>query len=139
MNSTLSKDVAKTISELVSVKYTESFPRYQKPFVDLLRIRCRGGNGGFPLANVNRSRSLSGPGYGGHGGNVILKSTHLIDNLLHLDDVIRAKSGGDACGTSRGLHSPDTVVNVPLGVIVRKRIKADNKTVNVFWFVSNTS
>ncbi|KAK2196704.1 bifunctional GTP binding domain/OBG-type GTPase/P-loop containing nucleoside triphosphate hydrolase/GTP1-OBG domain superfamily/GTP1-OBG domain [Babesia duncani] len=120
MNNTITKDVAKALTELVSINAAESFPRYQTPFVDYVRIKCKGGHGGSPLPNVNRSRRLNGPGYGGHGGDVILRSTHLSDNLLHLEHLIKAKNGGDASGTSRG-------------VIVRKRVKTDEGTRAIFW------
>ncbi|AFZ79342.1 small GTP-binding protein domain containing protein [Theileria equi strain WA] len=133
MNVQLTRDVAKTLSELVSVTNKETFPRYQTPFADYIRIKCQGGHGGSPLENVNRSKKLNGPGYGGHGGNVIFKSTHLVEDLLHLPDYIKAKNGGNAHGTSRGLHARDSVINVPLGLIVRKRIKSGDRTRNVFW------
>ncbi|UKK02049.1 hypothetical protein MACK_001403 [Theileria orientalis] len=133
MNVKITKDVAKTISELVSIKNAESFPRYQTPFVDYLRVKCVAGSGGSPLQNTNRSKKLNGPGYGGHGGSIYFKSTHLVHDFLHIESKIRGKDGGDACGTSRGLHSPDTIINVPLGSILRKRVKTEDRTRCIFW------
>ncbi|CDR97073.1 GTP1/OBG family protein, putative [Babesia bigemina] len=130
---TFNKDVAKVFGELMAPKHEETFPRYQTPFVDYLRVKCRGGHGGSPLPNVNRSQKLAGPGYGGHGGDVILKPTHLVESLLHIEETIKANNGGDAEGTSRGKHAKHTTVNVPLGVIVRKRIKTMAGYRSVFW------
>ncbi|KAK1444723.1 developmentally regulated GTP-binding like protein [Babesia gibsoni] len=133
MNIASSKNILKAFGELVSPRNSETFPRYQAPFVDYLRLVCKGGHGGSPVNNVNRSRRLCGPGYGGHGGDVILKPSHHVESLLHLEDTIKAKHGGDAQGTSRGKHAPNRIVHVPPGVIVRKRVKTPNGYKNIFW------
>lgn len=133
MTKVLRSNVVQAFADLISSKNAETFPRYQTPFVDYIRVKCKGGHGGSPVPNVNRSRRLCGPGYGGHGGDVILKATHLVESLLHLEDEIKARNGADAQGTSRGKHAPNHVVNVPLGVIVRKRVKSQSGYRNIFW------
>ncbi|ORM40119.1 GTPase Obg [Babesia sp. Xinjiang] len=133
MAKTLTKPLAEACGELLAPKQTETFPRYQKPFVDFLRLKCKAGHGGSPLPNVNRSRRLCGPGYGGHGGGVVLRPTHLVESLLHIEDTVKAKNGGDASGTSRGKHASNCAIHVPLGLIVRKRIKTDTGYRSVFW------
>ncbi|XP_952264.1 GTP-binding protein, putative [Theileria annulata] len=133
MTTKITKDVAKTLSELVSIRNAESFPRYQKPFVDYLRLKCVGGAGGSPVENQKRSKKLNGPGYGGHGGSVYFKATHLVSDFIHIESVIKGKSGGNAHGTSRGLHASDTVINIPLGSILRKRVRRDDRTRCIFW------
>nr|BAN64314.1 GTP1/OBG family protein [Babesia bovis] len=127
------KPLAEACGELLAPKQTETFPRYQKPFVDYLRVKCKAGHGGAPVANVNRSRRLCGPGYGGHGGNIVLRPTHLVESLLHIDDIVKANNGGDAMDTSRGKHAKHCAIHVPLGVIVRKRVKTEEGYRNVFW------
>ncbi|GIX60828.1 GTP-binding protein [Babesia caballi] len=130
---TVAEHVSRAFGELVVPKQVETFPRYQKPFADYVRLKCKGGHGGSPLPNVNRSRRLCGPGYGGHGGDVLLKPTHLVESLLHIEDTVRAANGGDASGTSRGLHARPCVISVPPGTIVRKRVKTVNGYRSIFW------
>ncbi|GFE53123.1 GTP-binding [Babesia ovis] len=130
---TIVKPLREACGELLAPKQTETFPRYQKPFVDFLRVKCKAGHGGAPVPNVNRSRRLCGPGYGGHGGDVVLRPTHLVESLLHIEDTVKAKDGGDAAGTSRGKHASKCAIHVPLGLIVRKRIKTDEGYRSIFW------
>ncbi|PFH33339.1 GTP-binding protein [Besnoitia besnoiti] len=100
----------------------ENFPRYEKPFVDFMWCEAKAGNGGKPKQNAVRSRNFRGPGYGGHGGNVILEADIKCHDFLQLEETLRADDGGDGEGTSRGLHAKDKVIKVPLGTIVRKRV-----------------
>ena len=108
----------------------ESFPLIEREFVDRRRITFRSGKGGNPAPKSVRGQKLNGPGFGGHGGSVILKASSKVENLAILpeDETISARNGGDGEGFSRGLHATDLVIDLPLGTIVRERIKSDRKT-----------
>ncbi|PHJ24200.1 gtp-binding protein [Cystoisospora suis] len=119
----------------------ENFPRYEKPFVDFMWCDVKGGNGGKFKKNAVRSRNFRGPGYGGHGGSVILQADVKRFDFLQLEDSLRAADGGNAEGTSRGLHAKDKIVKVPLGTIVRKRVPAGRLSPDgrrykrsIFWY-----
>ncbi|CBZ52880.1 putative GTP-binding protein [Neospora caninum Liverpool] len=119
----------------------ENFPRYEKPFVDFMWCEAKAGNGGKPKKNAVRSRNFRGPGYGGHGGNVILEADVKCGDLLQLEEKLRADDGGDGEGTSRGIHAKDKVVKVPVGTIVRKRVSTGRLSPegrrykqSLFWF-----
>ncbi|CDJ43653.1 GTP-binding protein, putative, partial [Eimeria tenella] len=87
------------------------------------------------------SRALGkGPGYGGHGGSVLLRCSSTVGCLYTVQQQIAAAAGGDGQQTSRGLHAPDTIVKLPPGTIVRKRILTGQKSssgrairASVFW------
>ncbi|KEP66301.1 UNVERIFIED_CONTAM: GTP-binding protein [Hammondia hammondi] len=130
-------DVMKSLTE----EDVENFPRYEKPFVDFLWCEAKAGNGGKPKKNAVRSRNFRGPGYGGHGGNVILEADQRCGDLLQVEQTLQADNGGDAEGTSRGLHAKDRIVKVPLGTIVRKRVATGRLSSegrrykqSLFWF-----
>jgi GTP-binding protein len=108
----------------------ESFPILQRDFVDRRRILFRSGKGGDPAPNTVRGQKTNGPGFGGHGGSIILRGSSMVESLARLpvSDVISADAGGDGAGTSRGIHANDTIIDVPLGTIVRERVKTDRKT-----------
>ncbi|KAL8432941.1 hypothetical protein ACSSS7_004234 [Eimeria intestinalis] len=111
------------------------------PFCDFLWVEAKGGRGGAPTEGAFRSRALGkGPGYGGHGGSVLLRCSSNVGCLYAVQQRIAAAAGGDAQHTSRGLHAADTIVKVPPGTIVRKRILSGTKSasgravrVSVFW------
>ncbi|CEM39830.1 unnamed protein product [Vitrella brassicaformis CCMP3155] len=132
---------ARSVMTSLTEEDTESFPRYQRPFVDLMWVECKAGNGGSPLPLAKRKPIRPhGPGYGGHGGNVILRSTHLVQDFLRIDQKIRANDGEDAHDTHRGKHAKHLTVYVPQGTIIRKRIpvgeKRDGRKLHrrVFWY-----
>ncbi|KAF8822381.1 GTP-binding protein [Cardiosporidium cionae] len=118
---------AKIVMESLTIEDIESFPRIERSFVDLMWINGKAGSGGNAKLHSYRSPSLKGCGYGGHGGNVIFRATHLKEDFLHLKQTIKGESGGDGHDTSRGLHGKDIVVQVPLGTIVRKRCPTGKK------------
>lgn len=104
---------------------TESFPRPQKPFVDRMWVECKAGNGGNPAPNACRKQPNApqvGPAYGGHGGSVFLKATHLIESFINVPPDIKANHGGDGGEKGRGLHGKDFCLQVPVGTIVRERV-----------------
>merc|ERR550534_3333406 len=69
-----------------------------------------------------------GPGYGGHGGTVFLKCSHLIESFLDVPPKIRAEHGEDGDGTERGMHGKDWCLQVPLGMIVRERVYSGERS-----------
>lgn len=117
------------INRLVSSD-SESFPLLQRDFVDRRRITLRSGKGGDPAPNVVRGQKTNGPAFGGHGGSVILRGCSKTESLVDLPttDTISAAAGTDGQGTSRGIHGRDQIIDVPLGTIVRERVKTSYKT-----------
>lgn len=124
-----SKRTSAIIERLTNTN-NESFPLYERDFVDRRQIVFRSGNGGDPAPTTVRGQKKNGPAFGGHGGSVILRANASNESLVHLpiDDVISADSGGDGHQYSRGLHGRDRVVEVPLGTIIRERVKTDRLT-----------
>eukprot|EP00439_Symbiodinium_sp_Y106_P073678 s678_g13.t4 len=117
------------VVELFGTEDVESFPRLQKPFVDRIWLSAKAGNGGSPAPNANRRPHLpTGPGYGGHGGNVILKATTQIESFLDVPEKINAEHGGDGHDSSRGKSGKDYVLQVPLGTIIRERVFSGERT-----------
>ncbi|CDJ56363.1 GTP-binding protein, putative [Eimeria maxima] len=132
---------AKSLISLLHEEDLEFGGRPPPPFCDFLWVEAKGGRGGSPKPGSFRSRALGkGPGYGGHGGSVLLRCSSSIDSLFPLQQQIAAAPGGDGHKTSRGLHAPDTIVKLPPGTIVRKRILTGEKSkggrsirTSVFW------
>jgi len=111
------------LSRLIDVGISESMPAPSQPFVDYLRISTSSGSGGSPVMGATRSQSFKGPGYGGHGGGVYLTASSSVESLSHIPSEARANSGGDAVGGSRGSHAVDLALTIPLGTILRERLK----------------
>ncbi|KAL8426041.1 hypothetical protein Efla_001959 [Eimeria flavescens] len=135
---------ASRASDLVGLLHAEDLEwpaRPPPPFCDFLWVEAKGGRGGSPREGAFRSRALGkGPGYGGHGGSVLLRCSSSVGCLYTVEQRIAAAAGGNAQQTSRGLHAADTIVRVPPGTIVRKRILAGFRSargravrVSVFW------
>ncbi|ETB58654.1 obg family GTPase CgtA [Plasmodium yoelii 17X] len=115
--------------------------RNEKRFCDFLWITAKSGKGGNPNYKKQRSKKLKGEGYGGHGGNVILKSKKSIYDLIKIEQKIKANDGEDFRENSRGKDGKDKIIFVPVGTIVRKRIYCQKKNQNnrkiyksVFWY-----
>ncbi|CXI23744.1 GTP-binding protein, putative [Plasmodium berghei] len=115
--------------------------RNEKRFCDFLWITAKSGKGGNPNYKKQRSKKLKGEGYGGHGGNVILKSKKSIYDLIKIEQKIKANDGEDFKENSRGKDGKDKIIFVPVGTIVRKRIYCQKKNQNnrkiyksVFWY-----
>lgn len=120
---------AREVVEALNTADVESYPRFQKPFSDRLRIDVRAGNGGNPAPMAVRSPSLKGPGYAGNGGSVFLKASRQIESFIDIKQAIRAQDGEDGHGTHRGKHSDDLCVQVPVGTVVRERVYSGYRTV----------
>lgn len=95
-------------------------------FVDRVKIKVKGGNGGNGIVSMRREKfvPLGGPdgGSGGDGGNVILKADSNKSTLLDLryNKQIFAKDGGS--GKSKkmfGRTGEDVVLAVPIGTVVK--------------------
>ena len=96
-------------------------------FVDRVKIFVKGGDGGRGCASFRRETfvPMGGPdgGNGGSGGDVILVGRVNQNTLLPLrfHTEFRAKRGGHGGPSNRtGKDAPDTVIDVPLGTIVRE-------------------
>lgn len=124
-----SKDPSSSeVVESFSTDDVESFPRFQKQFVDRIWVEVKAGNGGNPALNAVRSPSMKGGGYAGHGGSVMLKATHLVESFLDVPEVLKGTHGGDGSDTHRGKHGKDNCLLVPLGTIVRQRVFSGERT-----------
>ncbi len=124
----LEESKANNVLSLATEEDVESIPRSGKPFVDYLWVEVKAGNGGEPVEGEFRRKVPVGPGWGGHGANVYLKATHLIDSFLGIDQTIKADRGGDAQAKSRGSHANHCFIQVPVGTIVRERVDTGLKT-----------
>ncbi|CAI7718781.1 GTP-binding protein Obg2, putative [Plasmodium vivax] len=115
--------------------------RNERRFCDFLWVVAKSGKGGEPNYKRRRSRKLKGEGYGGHGGNVILKSKKSIYDLIKIEQKVKANDGENFKENSRGKDGSDKVIFVPVGTIVRKRIYCKKKNENnrkvyksIFWY-----
>ncbi|EUD67069.1 hypothetical protein C922_02653 [Plasmodium inui San Antonio 1] len=115
--------------------------RNERRFCDFLWVVAKSGKGGEPNYKRRRSKKLKGEGYGGHGGNVILKSKRSIYDLIKIEQKVKANDGENFKENSRGKDGSDKVVFVPVGTIVRKRIYCKKKNENnrkiyksIFWY-----
>jgi len=95
-------------------------------FIDYVKIFVRSGKGGAGSAHFYRDRLTAhgGPdgGDGGRGGHVILRGNKQLWTLLHLKyrKHIHAKDGNYGLGGMKtGKEGADTILDVPLGTIVR--------------------
>jgi GTP-binding protein len=96
-------------------------------FVDRVKIFVKGGDGGRGCASFRRETfvPMGGPdgGNGGAGGDVILVGRVNQNTLLPLrfHTEFRAKRGGHGGPSNRtGRDAADTLIDVPLGTIVRE-------------------
>ncbi|GAW79662.1 GTP-binding protein [Plasmodium gonderi] len=115
--------------------------RNEKRFCDFLWVVAKSGKGGNPNYKRQRSKKLKGEGYGGHGGNVILKSKKSIYDLIKIEQKVKANDGENFKENSRGKDGKDKIIFVPVGTIVRKRIYCQKKNENnrkiyksIFWY-----
>lgn len=95
-------------------------------FVDRVNIKVKGGDGGNGIVSMRREKfvPLGGPdgGNGGDGGDVILRADSNRSTLLDLryNRHINAQNGN--IGKPKKMHGrsgEDTVINVPVGIIVK--------------------
>jgi GTP-binding protein len=97
-------------------------------FVDRVELFVRGGDGGRGMVSFRREKYVprGGPdgGDGGNGGSVIVRAVENADNLAPLTTKKHWKAKpGEPGGTSHchGKTSPDLIIPVPPGTIVRDR------------------
>lgn len=95
-------------------------------FVDRVKIKVKGGNGGNGIVSMRREKfvPLGGPdgGSGGNGGNVILKADSNKSTLLDLryNKQIFAEHGGSGkTKKMSGKTGADQVLSVPVGTVVK--------------------
>ncbi len=95
-------------------------------FIDQVKIYVKAGDGGNGCVSFRREKYVprGGPngGDGGKGGDVILKATSNLSTLLDLkyQQHYHGKRAGHGQGKDKhGRSSPDVVIQVPLGTIVR--------------------
>lgn len=96
-------------------------------FVDIAKIKVKGGNGGNGAVAFHREKYIAsgGPdgGDGGKGGNVVFK---VDDNLSTLADFrykrkYVAENGSDGSGSRRsGKKGQDLIIRVPRGTVIRE-------------------
>ena len=96
-------------------------------FVDIARIKIKGGNGGNGAVSFRREKYVAagGPdgGDGGRGGNIVFKVN---DNLSTLADFrykrkYTAPNGQDGSGGKKnGRKGEDLIIQVPRGTIIRE-------------------
>ena len=131
LSQTLRKNITAAKTEYMvsalSAKSTDTARFLEPSFVDFIHIKVCSGKGGEAAPGRLRAGSLKGPGYGGHGGSIYMRSEAAEDSFTGLSQHIRADQGGDggepsvADGTSRGHHGKDKIITVPLGTIIREK------------------
>jgi GTP-binding protein len=96
-------------------------------FIDQVKIYVKGGDGGNGCVSFRREKYVprGGPngGDGGNGGDVILKASPHLSTLLDLryQQQYIAQRGAHGQGKDRhGKNSPDIVVPVPIGTLIRE-------------------
>lgn len=95
-------------------------------FVDYIKIYASSGKGGRGSAHLHREKYITkgGPdgGDGGRGGHVIIRGDKNMWTLFHMKfkKHFRAEHGGDGSKSrSTGFDGADSIINVPLGTIIR--------------------
>ncbi|XP_015436101.1 PREDICTED: mitochondrial ribosome-associated GTPase 2 [Dufourea novaeangliae] len=114
------EDISKPLRSLKPKAPTDA----QNTFVDIKQVRATGGTGGdgeisFLQLWVN---DMAGPdgGDGGHGGHVVFEATANVKDFSHMSGVLRAENGERGRNKDCfGKTAKHTIVNVPLGTIVR--------------------
>ena len=101
-------------------------------FIDHIKIRVKGGDGGNGCVSFRREKHtpLGGPngGDGGRGGNVVLEADANVRTLidLHYHPHYIASRGGHGQGKDRhGPSGPEVVIKVPLGTTVKQIKKVE--------------
>jgi len=96
-------------------------------FIDRVKVRLDGGNGGNGCVSFYRAKYIvaGGPdgGDGGNGGDVIIKADQNMTTLMDFryKRVFKASSGEDGSRNRRsGKAGSDVVIRVPVGTIIRE-------------------
>ncbi len=95
-------------------------------FCDETSITCNAGNGGNGAISFRREKFVAkgGPdgGSGGHGGDVILKSTPHLNTLVHLHAKKQFDAPAGEKGSKKncaGMNGEPLILEVPVGTMVR--------------------
>ena len=101
-------------------------------FIDKVKIKAVGGNGGNGCISFRREKYVprGGPdgGDGGNGGNVILQADADIDSLVALKfaPLLRAERGKHGKGKQKtGHRGADRITKVPVGTLIKLPITGD--------------
>lgn len=96
----------------------------RKPFIDRIRIRTRGGNGGkgcISFQTISSYKRRPCGGHGGKGGHVYLVTDPKISTLKMEKHHFQGQDGGRGGTNGRqGKNGRDIFVRVPCGVVVRR-------------------
>lgn len=101
-------------------------------FIDQVKIYIKAGDGGDGCISFRREKYVprGGPngGDGGKGGDVILQATSSLSTLLDLkyQQHYMARRAGHGQGKDKhGRDSPDVIIPVPLGTVIRDAVTQD--------------
>ncbi|MCA1596456.1 MAG: GTPase ObgE [Chloroflexi bacterium] len=101
-------------------------------FVDQVRVKVRGGTGGNGASTFRREKYVprGGPdgGDGGRGGSVVLRGDEGLTTLLDFryQHHFKAEHGAHGLRSNKqGRSSPDLVLSVPVGTVVRDASTGD--------------
>lgn len=108
----------------LSKKTKKKPPTSDRPFVDRIHLKTRGGSGGKGCISFHRIGSYKkkpSGGHGGKGGNVYLVTDPTLSSLKMEKHHYYGQDGGSG-GTNamQGKNGKDVYVRVPCGVVVRK-------------------
>jgi Obg family GTPase CgtA len=100
-----------------------------RPFIDRVQIKTRGGMGGAGAISFHRLGSYKKQpcgGHGGRGGNVYLVTDPSLSSLKMEKHHYSGRDGGKGGKNARqGKNGPDVFVRIPCGVVVRKVLDWD--------------
>ena len=100
-----------------------------RPFIDRVQIKTRGGMGGAGAISFHRLGSYKKQpcgGHGGRGGNVYLVTDPTLSSLKMEKHHYSGRDGGKGGKNARqGKNGPDVFVRIPCGVVVRKVLDWD--------------
>ncbi|KAI9245146.1 obg family GTPase CgtA [Helicostylum pulchrum] len=113
-----------------------------RQFVDFIRVKARGGDGGNGCVSFQREKYLAkGPpngGNGGRGGNVIIRASADESTLKRLGRMCTAKPGQSGLGSGRhGTIGEHLVIEVPVGTVVREIVSEEPEEEEESQFSSN--
>lgn len=95
-----------------------------RPFIDRIQIKTRGGIGGAGAISFHRLGSYKKQpcgGHGGRGGNVYLVTDPTLSSLKMEKHHYAGRDGGKGGkNATQGKNGPDVFVRIPCGVVVRK-------------------
>jgi len=104
-------------------------PTQDRPFIDRINLKTRGGNGGkgcISFHTIGSYKKKPSGGHGGKGGNVYLITDPTLSSLKMEKHHYTGQDGGRG-GTNamQGKNGKDLYVRVPCGVVARKVLDWD--------------